>query len=221
MTRMLIAQVDDDSQALILVRRAMTHQLPEMELVEVRTGAQLRELVASRTPDAILLDFNLPDRDGLGLLRDLRRDGYEGAVVFITGVGSEKVAVEAMKRGATDYLVKTPGYEIHVPRAVQKVLERVRIEKEVAEASASRISDERKAAEGKARADLAAEISDQLREPLHQALEELDAVDRMVALVLANPSALAAEGGELELGIKNLRADLERVEQTLTKLGKG
>jgi DNA-binding NtrC family response regulator len=218
---MLIAQVDDDSQALILVRRAMTHQLPEMELVEVRTGAQLRELVASRTPDAILLDFNLPDRDGLGLLRDLRRDGYEGAVVFITGVGSEKVAVEAMKRGATDYLVKTPGYEIHVPRAVQKVLERVRIEKEVAEASASRISDERKAAEGKARADLAAEISDQLREPLHQALEELDAVDRMVALVLANPSALAAEGGELELGIKNLRADLERVEQTLTKLGKG
>src|SRR5690242_3732095 len=59
-------------------------------------------------PDCILLDYQLPDLDGLVFLERLRQaQGLEScAVVLATGMGDEAVAVEAMKRGAQDYLVK-------------------------------------------------------------------------------------------------------------------
>ncbi len=218
MARTLIAQVDDDAQALILVRRAMAHQLPDMELVEVRKASHLQELMATRRPDAILLDFNLPDRDGLGVLRDLRRDNYDGAVIFITGVGSEKVAVEAMKRGATDYIVKTAGYEVHIPRAILKVLERVRIEREIAEADASRRSNEMRAASDRARSSLAAQMASQLREPLGRALEDLDSLENQIVLAFENPAALAAARVNVGSVVSDLRNELERLSQALEQL---
>jgi len=220
MSKILVAHVDDDAQALILVRRAMLHQLPDMELVEVRSSSQLRDLIGTRRPDAILLDFNLPDRDGLGVLRDLRRDGYEGAVIFVTGVGSEKVAVEAMKRGATDYLVKTPGYELHVPRAILKVIERVRLEKEVAEAHASKHSSDVKEASQRARLTLATEMVNQIREPLEAAVEELDALEGEIGLILSTPASLSAGRANVQLLLAQLRTEFERLQKTLEHLQK-
>src|SRR6185295_517841 len=73
---------------------------------EGETGrAGLAEVRSSR-PDCILLDLNLPDMEGLDLLRALLREDDPSPVVVVTAYGSEQVAVEAMKSGATDYVVK-------------------------------------------------------------------------------------------------------------------
>ena len=73
------------------------------------SGAEGLTEFAANPPDCILLDFNLPDMDGLEFLAEFVAEGEDPpvAVVMLTGQGSERVAVEAMKRGVHDYLIKS------------------------------------------------------------------------------------------------------------------
>src|SRR5687767_3107663 len=57
-------------------------------------------------PDVTLVDLNLPDGSGLDLLHDIEAGGGGGQVILITGHASVDTAVEALRRGATDYLTK-------------------------------------------------------------------------------------------------------------------
>ncbi len=67
--------------------------------------AALREL-PGLAPAAVLLDYNLPGLNGLQLLDRIRARDRNAKVVMVTGFGSERVAVDAMKSGADDYLTK-------------------------------------------------------------------------------------------------------------------
>ena len=75
-------------------------------IFESETGQEGIQLCKEESPDCILLDYLLPDMDGLEFLSLLREKGYPGAVIMLTGQGSETVAVEAMKGGVQDYLIK-------------------------------------------------------------------------------------------------------------------
>jgi diguanylate cyclase (GGDEF)-like protein len=75
-------------------------------IFESETGQEGIQLCKNEYPDCILLDYLLPDMDGLEFLSLLKEKGYPGAIIMLTGQGSEQVAVEAMKNGAQDYLVK-------------------------------------------------------------------------------------------------------------------
>src|SRR3569832_2181359 len=59
-----------------------------------------------QVPDIVLADLNLPDGTGMNLLDAVERSGASPAVVFITGQASVDTAVEALRRGVTDYLTK-------------------------------------------------------------------------------------------------------------------
>jgi len=65
-------------------------------------------MAKSLRPDCILLDYNLPDGDGIEVLNQLRNDSGEHpcAIVILTAYGGEELAVRAMKAGASDYLPK-------------------------------------------------------------------------------------------------------------------
>jgi two-component system, repressor protein LuxO len=78
----------------------------QAEIIAVETLAAAREFVAARAPTVVLLDVHLPDGNGLDLLRDIRSRGLDTAVVVITADGSIDGAVEAMRCGADDFLVK-------------------------------------------------------------------------------------------------------------------
>ncbi len=75
-------------------------------VISVPTAAEARSEVNRTTFDVILLDIRLPDEDGISFLTDIREDGCESAVVMITADGSIDQAVEAIRLGADDYLVK-------------------------------------------------------------------------------------------------------------------
>jgi DNA-binding NtrC family response regulator len=62
--------------------------------------------LSRQAPDIVLADLNLPDGTGMHLLDAVERSGASPAVVFITGQASVDTAVEALRRGVTDYLVK-------------------------------------------------------------------------------------------------------------------
>src|SRR5436305_5863719 len=70
------------------------------------TGAEGLQRVADVRPDVILLDLRLPDQSGLDVLRQLRQIDARIPVVLVTVVRSADSAIEAMRQGAYDYLLK-------------------------------------------------------------------------------------------------------------------
>jgi signal transduction histidine kinase len=100
--------VDDDAIDRRLYCKSLTQHGPDtchiQQAVDGATG--LAALRADQF-DCVLLDFNLPDMTGLKFLAAAAVDGeLPCAVVLVTGQGNEAIAVEAMKRGVQDYLVK-------------------------------------------------------------------------------------------------------------------
>jgi len=94
---------------------------------EAETIEEGLELFESVQPDCVLLDFNLPDGNGLEFAARARseRDGDSFAIILMTGQGSEELAMEAIKTGVTDYLPKRLADTHSLLRAVLHANERV------------------------------------------------------------------------------------------------
>lgn len=88
----------------------------------VGDGERALETARSARPDVILLDVNLPDMSGIDVLRRLRDTGIASDVIVMTGEGSIRLAVDAMRNGARDFLVKPFGVD-RLRKAVGKVIE--------------------------------------------------------------------------------------------------
>src|SRR5580658_2258002 len=116
--------VDDDPD---LVAEQVRHAFPApAHLVEIaRTGAEGIAHVAAKPPDVVLLDLRLPDRTGLEVFDEIRAKDARIPVVFITLSKTADAAIEAMKRGAFDYLFK-PLASAHLTRVVGEALEAAR-----------------------------------------------------------------------------------------------
>ena len=90
-----------------LARTYETHLKREFDTIEIAdTGAKAVASVQGDVPTCILLDLKLPDADGLDLLDQWTRDHLAAPVIVITATGSMSVAVDAMRRGAHDFIVK-------------------------------------------------------------------------------------------------------------------
>jgi signal transduction histidine kinase len=100
--------VDDDALDRRLYKKSLAQVETEtFEIEEAADGAAGLRALQARKFDCILLDFSLPDMTGFEFLEAARVDGeLPCAVVLSTGRGSEAVAVEAMKHGVQDYLIK-------------------------------------------------------------------------------------------------------------------
>ncbi|PCI33206.1 MAG: hypothetical protein COB53_12240 [Elusimicrobia bacterium] len=76
-----------------------------LKFTEAGSGDETMASLREHMQDVVFLDYRLPDLDGIKVLEQIRQLHPKTAVVMMTAVGSEKTAVEAMKRGAIDYLV--------------------------------------------------------------------------------------------------------------------
>jgi two-component system repressor protein LuxO len=92
----------------IVLAEMYAHQLQGEGLRPSHTTdlASSRAFLRTNRPPAILLDLRLPDGDGIELLRELRAGGNDAAVIVMTAHGSINTAIEAMKAGADDFLIK-------------------------------------------------------------------------------------------------------------------
>jgi PAS domain S-box-containing protein len=101
--------IDDSPEDRAIYRRYLLQDSKyTYTVLEEDSGERGLELCAQPDLDVVLLDFRLPDLDGLEFLSELRTQPEKNTppVVMLTGRGNESVAVAAMKSGATDYLVK-------------------------------------------------------------------------------------------------------------------
>jgi PAS domain S-box-containing protein len=107
------------------------HQAPNYiySVVESEFGEEALKLCNILQPDCVLVDYSLPDMDGLEFLEKLRNTGnkVDIAVVMVTACGNEAIAVEAMKKGATDYLSKEKLTAENLLSTVTHALEKVEL----------------------------------------------------------------------------------------------
>src|SRR5689334_1419133 len=99
-----ILVIDDESSILHAFRRAFDD--PEDTLLTAPDAEEGLTLVSGERPDVVVLDLNLPDAYGLDVYRRIRAIDARIPVIFITGQGTTETAIEAMKQGAFDYLLK-------------------------------------------------------------------------------------------------------------------
>src|SRR5215472_5499128 len=96
----------DDDPDLLAERVAPLFPAPAHRVEIADSGVAGLERVAAACPDVILLDLRLPDQSGLEILRQLRRIDARVPVIMVTVVRSADSAIEAMRHGAYDYLLK-------------------------------------------------------------------------------------------------------------------
>jgi DNA-binding NtrC family response regulator len=78
----------------------------DVDLIDAETGARALDVLNETIPDLVLLDVELPDTNGIDILRRIRARNLPCAVIVVTGHGSVKIAVEAMREGAYDFIMK-------------------------------------------------------------------------------------------------------------------
>lgn len=107
--------VDDD----VILCRSLARTLRQhgFDVHAVHNAADALEYVRSNPVGIILLDWILPDRDGVAMLQHLRDRGFHVPVIMLTGQNSVQGKVRALNRGADDYLAK--------PVAVEELIARV------------------------------------------------------------------------------------------------
>ncbi len=99
--------VDDDEVDRMAVRRALQRSELAVDITEATSPKLARDLLVGKSFDCVLLDFRLPEQNGLSLVRQLRQAGVAIPIIVLTGQGDEQIAVDLMKAGASDYMVKT------------------------------------------------------------------------------------------------------------------
>ncbi len=119
--------IDDEKAARYGMRKALEHQ--GYEITEAEDGESGLRQMEQLVPDLVICDISMPVMDGMTFLRKVMDGDYTSPVIMITAYGSERIAVEAMKAGAYDYICKP--YEIDELRLiVRNALEKVQLERE-------------------------------------------------------------------------------------------
>jgi PAS domain S-box-containing protein len=125
---MRILLVEDNADHTELMCRALTEYDLTWQVDRAVSGEEaLCRLAEDEAYDLVFLDYSLPGRNGLEVLEEIRRGEAPPPVVVVTGRGDERVAVEAMKGGAYDYVVKDQGYLQRLPVVARRAVEAYRL----------------------------------------------------------------------------------------------
>ena len=234
--RLLI--IDDDETDRKLYRWLLARQAPgAFEIEHAVDGAGGIAQLRAGTFDCILLDFSLPDVTGLEFLAEAAIDGdLPCAVVLITGHGNEAIAVEAMKLGVQDYLVKDHVNEGRLWRAIVRAVSQRELRERLAQSSraltaanatlerevASRIAAEaelraaKEAAEqvGQAKTRLIAVVAHAIRAPLNGIIDDAERLLREGGLAPGQDNRVAAiiRSGQRLSGLLERGLDFARIE---------
>ena len=119
--------IDDNEDHIHLCRRALEKEGIKADWATSRQSA-IEKFSGGSSYDVILSDYNLPDATGVDVLAAIKALGVDTPIIMVTGGGSESIAVEAMKAGAFDYIIKKPGYYDKLPSFIEACVNKYRIE---------------------------------------------------------------------------------------------
>jgi len=122
-----VLHVEDDSQFAALTRRGLEREAASITVETVADANAAFDRIAADRPDCVVSDYQMPGRNGIEFLTDLRAEYPNLPFILYTSKGSEAVASDAISAGVTDYIQKdatTEQYELLVRRIEQAVARR-------------------------------------------------------------------------------------------------
>jgi signal transduction histidine kinase/DNA-binding NarL/FixJ family response regulator len=122
MESMQLVIIEDHEPHFELMKRAIAKEFPSVRIHHFPDAGTCLEHLDDLNPDIIVADYLMPGMNGIEFLEALKRDSLDIPVIMLTGQGNESVAVQAMKLGAWDYLVKSADIFKLLPGAVGKVV---------------------------------------------------------------------------------------------------
>ena len=132
--------IDDEEKFRRMMADMLQGNLPNVQTVESSNGAEGLEALKNDTFDCVILDYKMPQKNGMQVLKEVRSAGIDIPIIVMTGFGDEHLAVDLMKAGASDYLPKHDLTADAICRAVRSAialreseLKRVQAEKELLE----------------------------------------------------------------------------------------
>jgi DNA-binding NtrC family response regulator len=114
--------VEDEEAHFQLMKRAIEKAIPSASIHHFSDPVACLERLDEIDPDIIVADYLMPGMNGIEFLEALNRDGRDVPTILVTGQGDERVAVQAMKLGAWDYLVKSPDGFALLPSVMEKAV---------------------------------------------------------------------------------------------------
>jgi response regulator of citrate/malate metabolism len=127
--------VDDDAAYMAIARHLLTkYQGSRFQVTWKQDAASsLVYLAGSPEIDLIVIDYFLPDVNGLQLVQQIRERKIDVPIVFLTSNRDFRLAIEVMKYGVEDYLIKDEAVDSVLPRSILNIVERVRLKRRIAE----------------------------------------------------------------------------------------
>jgi len=123
----VVLLVDDEPDTVRLVRKIL--QADGCQIIETTDGDQALAAYYETRPDLILLDIVLPQRDGLDVLREIRRKDPVTGIIMVSALTSERTTIDSMLAGADDYISKP--FQIREMRVrIRQVLEKATLRRE-------------------------------------------------------------------------------------------
>ena len=115
-----IMLVDDAAFMRMMVKNALTKSGYD-NFVEAQDGAEAVKKYEEESPDMVIMDITMPNKDGIEALREIKALDPGAKVVMCSAMGQESMVMEAITLGAMDFIVK-PFKEDRIVQTVQKVL---------------------------------------------------------------------------------------------------
>lgn len=128
-----IVIIDDNEDDIELCNRLLKNTSTPYTLDMALSGQKGLALLAEGTPDCVLLDYSLPGESGLDILKTLTEHYPYVPVILMTGQGNETVAVEAIKLGAENYIVKGSLDSELLDKTIRVAVQKKQLEKRLAE----------------------------------------------------------------------------------------
>ncbi|MGF1522333.1 MAG: ATP-binding protein [Leptolyngbyaceae cyanobacterium] len=116
-----ILLVDDDPDERLLAIRELSHEFPHTRIQAVLGWTAIYQAFVDNNFDLVITDYKLRWATGLDVLRAVKAHDPNCPVVMFTGSGTQVIAVEAMKAGLDDYVLKSPEHRIRLGQAVRSV----------------------------------------------------------------------------------------------------
>jgi len=119
-----ILLIDDNPDDRMLTIRELRREFLDLQVEQVIEAKRFARALERGDFDLVITDYQLRWTDGLAVLRAVKARWPDCPVIMFTATGSEEIAVEAMKNGLEDYVLKSPKHFVRLPAAVRSALER-------------------------------------------------------------------------------------------------